>query len=227
MTYTGKFRLAPVALEVICTSVADARAAEKGGAARLELVVSLDRGGMTPPVALVDAVIEDAGTRTTLIEAARAIGARTPDGIVFGAVKDGAIDEALLEAIAAAAGRPVTFHRAFEAVSSSDDAIDVLAGHPAVDLVLCDGGPGPWPARADRIAAWSERARGRLRVMPGGGVTADAIDVLASRPRITDLHVGRLVREPDTVEGAVSRSKVAALVERLRRLRADPTRADG
>jgi hypothetical protein len=29
------------------------------------------------------------------------------------------------------------------------------------------------------------------------------------------------------VEGAVSRSKVAALVERLRRLRADPTRADG
>jgi copper homeostasis protein len=246
MTYTGKFRLAPVALEVICTSVADARAAEKGGAARLELVVSLDRGGMTPPVALVDAVlaavrvpvrvmvrateahqIEDAGTRTTLIEAAREIGARAPDGIVFGAVKDGAIDEALLEAIAAAAGRPVTFHRAFEAVPSSDDAIDVLAGHPAVDLVLCDGGPGPWPARADRIAAWSERARGRLRVMPGGGVTADAIDVLASRPRITDLHVGRLVREPDSVEGAVSRSKVAALVERLHRLRADPTRADG
>ena len=239
MTYTGKFRLPPVALEVICTSVADARAAEDGGAARLELVASLDRGGMTPSLALVDAVlaavqvpvrvmvratesheIGDAGTRAALVDAARAIGARTPDGIVFGAVREGAIDEALLDAIADAAGRPVTFHRAVEAVASGDDAIDLLAAHAAVDLVLCDGGPGPWQRRAERIAAWSTRARGRLRVIPGGGITSDAIDVLAARPQIGDVHVGRLVRDPEAAEGIVSAAKVAAVVERLRRIRA-------
>ena len=59
MTYTGKFRLPPIALEVICTSVADARAAEDGGASRLELVASLNRGGMTPPLELVEAVLAE------------------------------------------------------------------------------------------------------------------------------------------------------------------------
>ena len=228
-----------MALEVICTSVADARAAEDGGAARIELVASLDQGGMTPPLALVEAVLAavkvpvrvmvrateshevvDAGTRTALVDAARAIGARAPDGIVFGAVSGAAIDEVLLDAIAGAAGRPLTFHRAFEAVRRGDDGIDVLAAHAAVDLVLCDGGPGPWQARTKRIAGWIARAQGRLRVMPGGGVTSDAIDVLASCPGIVDLHVGRLVRDPETAAGLVSPAKVAMVVERLHSIRA-------
>jgi hypothetical protein len=46
-----------LALEVIATSVADAVAAEQGGADRLELVVDLSRGGMTPPAALVDEIL--------------------------------------------------------------------------------------------------------------------------------------------------------------------------
>lgn len=239
MTHTGKFPLPPVALEVICASVADARAADEGGAARVELVASLDRGGMTPPLELVDAVLEqvrlpvrvmvratesheirDKATRAALVEAAGQIGARRVDGIVFGAVRDTTIDEALLDAVAGAAGRPVTFHRAFEAVERGDAAIDVLAAHASVDFVLCDGGAGPWPTRAARIAAWASRAGGRLRVMPGGGITGDAVDVLARQPAIVDLHVGRLVRHPETVVGAVSAAKVAAVVKRLRRIRA-------
>lgn len=239
MAYTGKFPLPPVALEVICTSVDDARAAEDGGAARVELVAALDRGGMTPPLELVDAVlaavrlpvrvmvrvtesheIRDATMRAALLEAAREIGARAPDGIVFGAVREQTIDEPLLDAIAGAAGRPVTFHRAVEAVARGDDAVDVLAAHPSVDLVLCDGGPGSWPTRAARIAAWTARAGGGLRVMPGGGITGDAIEPLAQQPAIVDLHVGRLVRHPETVAGAVSAAKVAALARRLRQIRA-------
>jgi copper homeostasis protein len=239
MSYTGKFPLPPVALEVICTSVDDVRAAEDGGAARVELVASLDRGGMTPQLALVDAVlaavrvpvrvmvrasesheIHHATMRAALIEAAREIGTRAPDGIVFGAVRNGTVDEALLDAIAGAAGRPVTFHRAFEAVERGDDAIDVLAAHTAVDLVLCDGGPGAWPTRAARIAAWTTRAGGRLRVMPGGGITDDAVEALAQQPGIVDLHVGRLVRHPEMVAGRVSAPRVAAVVERLQRIRA-------
>jgi copper homeostasis protein len=158
--------------------------------------------------------------RTALVEAARAIGARAPDGIVFGAVRNGTVDEALLDAIAAAAGRPVTFHRAFEAVQRGEDAIDVLSAHPAVDLVLCDGGPGSWAARAARIAAWTTRAGGRLRVMPGGGIVGEAIEAFAQQAAIVDLHVGRLVRHPETVAGRVSAAKVAAVAERVRRIRA-------
>jgi copper homeostasis protein len=239
MTYASKFPLPPVALEVICTSVDDVRAAEDGGAARVELVASLDRGGLTPPLELVEAAlaavrlpvrvivrasetheIRDAPMRAALVEAARQIGALAPDGIVFGAVRDGVVDEALLDAVSAAAARPLTFHRAFEAVERGEDAIDVLAAHASVDLVLCDGGPGSWPARAARIAAWITRASGRLRVMPGGGVTGEAIEAFGRQPEIVDLHVGRLVRHPETAAGGVSAAKVAAVAERLRHIRA-------
>jgi copper homeostasis protein len=45
-------------IEVIAQSVADAVAAESGGADRLELVRELERDGLTPPPELVRAVRE-------------------------------------------------------------------------------------------------------------------------------------------------------------------------
>jgi copper homeostasis protein len=224
----------PVALEVIVTTVADALAAEAGGAARVELVRDLDRGGMTPGLALVDAVlhavripvrvmireteshtIADDGTRAALVSQARAIGERPVDGLVFGAVAGGGIDEALLDRIAEAGGRPVTFHRAFESLADPEAGIRRLAAHPAVDLVLCDGGPGGWATRAARIGSWTRLSGGGVRVMPGGGVTAEAIAPLAGVREIRDLHVGRLVRTPETGGGEVDSAKVAALVRQL------------
>jgi copper homeostasis protein len=48
-------------LEVIATGVADAVAAEQGGADRIELVADLARGGMTPPLAVVESVLDRVG----------------------------------------------------------------------------------------------------------------------------------------------------------------------
>lgn len=228
----------PIALEVIATSVADAVAAEAGGAARIELVRDLGRGGLTPDVSVVDAVldavripvrvmireaeshaVEDSGMRARLVAHARAIGQRRVDGVVFGAVTAGHIDRPLLDQVAEASGRPVTFHRAFEALADPDGAIGRLAAHPAVDLILCDGGSGDWARRLARIAAWNRMAGGALRVMPGGGVTGEAVAALAAMAAIQDVHVGRLVRVPEEVDGEVSVAKVAALVRQLADLR--------
>jgi copper homeostasis protein len=227
----------PITLEVIATSVADASAAEAGGASRIELVRDLARGGLTPDLEVVDAVLDavripvrvmireseshaiDAATRATLVSEARAIGRRPVDGLVVGGVTGGEIDEALVNGVADASGRRLTFHRAFESVTDADAAIRRLAAHPAVDLVLCDGGPGDWETRAARIAAWTRLAGDGLRVMPGGGVTTESIASLARAPEIRDLHVGRLVRAPETVDGVVSSAKVSALVRRLAGLR--------
>ena len=228
----------PIALEVIVTSVSDALAAEAGGAARIELVRDLGHGGLTPDVSLVDAVLDavrlpvrvmvreteshsigDPDVRAHLVAQARAIGQRPVDGVVFGAVTGGDIDRPLLDRIADASGRSITFHRAFEALADPGAAIGLLAAHPAVDLVLCDGGPGDWATRSARIAAWTRLAHGALRVMPGGGLTAEAIAALAAVPVIQDLHVGRLVREPEVVDGEVSAARVAALVRRLADIR--------
>ena len=229
---------APLALEVIATSVADARAAEQGGAARIELVAALDFGGMTPPIALVEDVlaqvripvrvmvrqterheVADPVMRLRLVDQARLIGQKAVDGLVFGALADGRIDEPLLDAVAAASGRPITFHRAFEGLVDAATGLAVLARHPAVDRVLCDGGPGTWPERALRLSGWAAEASGGVQMLAGGGITEDALTALSEVQGLREVHVGRLVREPATVNGVVSAARVAGLVARLRRMR--------
>jgi len=230
--------IGPLALEVIATSLDDALAAEEGGAKRIELVTSFERGGLTPSLAMVETVLSRVGipvrvmvresepheapdpqVRRRLVEQARAIGQHAVDGLVFGALVDGRIDEALLDAVAGAAGRPITFHRAFEDLTDQDEGLVILARHPAVDRVLCDGGAGGWPERARRLGTWSARAGTGLQVLPGGGVTKDALTALSRVPGLREIHVGRIVREPATAAGAVSARRVADLVAYLRELR--------
>jgi len=229
---------APLALEVIATSLDDAMAAEQGGAARIELVAALDRGGLTPPTALVERVllavripvrvmvrddepheVPDAHARRRLVEQATALGQHPVDGLVFGAVAAGRIDEALLDEVSGAATRPVTFHRAFEALADPLAGLDVLARHPAVDRVLCDGGSGSWAERAARLGQWSRRAGPGLLMMAGGGITAEALAPLSDVSELQEVHVGSLVREPATAAGVVSAARVASLVARLAQLR--------
>jgi copper homeostasis protein len=227
-----------IALEVIATSVEDAVAAERGGASRIELVAALDRGGLTPALTLVDAVLARVSlpvrvmvrdsephevpnpvVRARLVEQARAIGTRPIHGLVFGALASGRIDEALLDAVSGAAGQPVTFHRAFEEVSDPLAALVTLRRHPAVDRILCDGGAGTWDERASRLRRWAEFAGPSVTMLVGGGVTDEALVALAQEPSIREVHVGRIVREPPAVEGQVSVARVEAVVRRLEALR--------
>lgn len=225
-----------LALEVIATSLDDALAAEDGGAARIELVADLDRGGLTPPLSLVEAVITrltipvrvmvrhvephevpDSRQRARLQETAAALAAYSIDGVVFGALTNGTVDEALLADVSDAAGCPITFHRAFEHVVSYDQAIETLLRHPRVDRILADGGPGTWAERSERLASWAARAAPRIGILPGGGITSDALGFLLETPGIREVHVGRVVREPATVDGRVSASLVRGLVGQLTR----------
>ena len=111
-------------LEVIACSVADAIEAEKGGAGRLEVVRSLDRGGLTPPFELVRAikdavdlplrvmVRESDGYETTgeteiekLCAAADEFSRLDVDGLVLGFLKGKSIDLDLTARVLAAAPR--------------------------------------------------------------------------------------------------------------------------
>jgi len=230
--------IAPLALEVIAASLDDALAAEQGGAARIELVAWLARGGLTPALELVDAVLSrvripvrvmvrdsephevaDPLVRRHLVEQARAVGERPVDGLVFGALVDGRIDEALLDAVGSAAGRLITFHRAFEELANPQVGLATLARHPMVDRVLCDGGPGDWPSRAERLRAWSVLAGPGLHLLPGGGITEEALTAISRVAALQEVHVGRLAREPPSASGVVSARRVADLVALLGQLR--------
>lgn len=223
-------------LEVIATSLDDALAAEDGGAGRLEIVYDLDRGGMTPPMPLVDAILSRVHipirvmvreeepfvpTAPSVIEvmASRVRDfARLPiDGIVVG-VLDAArrVDVLSLgRVLQAAPAVGVTFHRAFEDVADQAAAIDTLAQHIAVDTVLTSAGSGPWSERLVRLRAIALRAGPGFRVLAAVGVDRAVIDAIdPSWP--FDIHVGRAARDPERNDAPVSARRVRNLSSQLR-----------
>ncbi len=217
-------------LEVIACSVHDAIEAERGGAGRLELVRDLHRGGMTPSIELVEAVLAavtipvrvmvreadsyDAGDPYQLehlASLAHRFASLGVQGLVCGFIRDNRIDISAMKAIVDASGSTrITFHRAFEELPDPIVALHQLERSPAVDRVLTSGGGGDWACKVERMREWA-RVSPSIGILAGGGVDLAALRVLA-RAGVTEAHVGRAARVPATVEGEVSAARVAELV---------------
>lgn len=231
----------PRALEVIVLSLDDARAAEAGGATRLEVVRDIQDDGLTPLVALVETLLahvriplrimvrprnrfmlDDPGHHDEVVRDAR-LYAQLPVDLVTGYVRatpHGAtrLDLRALELVSRAAPRArITVHRAVEHVTEAL-ATD-LRECPAVDRVLSGGGAGTWSARAHALEQL-QASIAPLCLVVGGGVTEDAVEVLVPRSAFRELHVGRLVRVGESYRAPVDERAVATL--RRRWLERDP-----
>ena len=122
-------------LEIIATSVADAIAAERSGADRLELCAALSEGGLTPSLGLVEAVVQavdipvhvivrphsrtfqyDESDLAVMLADIRYIKQAGAAGIVIGVLnEDNKVNtEALSRLLKEAGEMKVTFHRAFD-----------------------------------------------------------------------------------------------------------------
>jgi copper homeostasis protein len=225
--------VAPVLIEVIVQTVADAREAAQGGADRLEIVRDIRVGGLTPPVSLVRAIAAETslpvrvilrendeyglepGELPRLRRAAAELAEIGVDGIVVGFARDGrlALDD-LASVLEAASELPVTFHRAFDQLSDPFAAIDELARIPQIDRILTDAGGGGAASRCERLRQYTERAAGRLEILAGGGVDDEAFALFVRTGCVREIHVGRIAREGGDPEAPVS----AACVRRLREL---------
>jgi len=225
--------LPPIKLEVIVQTVDDARAAEEGGADRLEVVRSMRDGGLTPALPVVEAikratslplrvmVRENAGFETSdaEIEVLRAaawnFAKLEVDGLVVGFARSGELSLAEFSAvIEAAPGVLVTFHRAFDSLNDQLSAIDTLSTIRRVDGILTSGGQGSAAERCARLHQFVERAGSRLSIIAGGGVDLEPFELLARSRTVSWIHVGRAARDGKDPEGPVS----AASVRRLRDL---------
>ena len=218
-------------LEVIACSVHDAIEAQRGGAGRLELVRELGRGGLTPPLDLVEEVMgrvtipvrvmireadgyaagtaADIDRLARLAERAASLGA---DGVVVGFLRGDQIDVAAMSEVLAASNTiRATFHRAFDDLPNPIEALRELRRWPVIDRVLSSGGPGTWHDRAARLRLWSTVAAPSIGLLPGGGIDADAVAILADEG-LAEAHTGRAAREPRTADGTVSAQRVAELL---------------
>lgn len=199
-----------VLIEACIDSTADAAAAERAGAGRLELCGGLLEGGTTPSLGLVRAVVARAGVPVVAmirprggdflysageievmlrdIEAAKAAGVH---GIAGGALHaNGAVDEDGTEALLeAAAPLPFTFHRAFDMTRDLDEALDACLAL-GIARVLTSGGSATALAGAAVIGRLVDKAGARLTVIAAGGVRADHIRRLVEATGVREVHLG-------------------------------------
>jgi copper homeostasis protein len=199
-----------IRVEGCVESIAGAVAAERAGAARIELCANLAEQGTTPELR----TLEEARTRLAIpivvmirpraggfaytsdelatmerdIARARAAGAA---GVALGTLTpDGAVDLPVLRALLRAAGPLETvFHRAFDAIPDKEEALEALID-AGVTRVLTSGGAPTALEGLPAIAALVARARGRVAVMPGGEVDAPAATALVRQAGVRELHVG-------------------------------------
>jgi len=216
-------------LEVIVTSLEDAREAEAGGADRLEIVRDLGVGGLTPSLALVKEIVTGVATpaRVMVRETANFLVHGKPemdsllrtmaelaqlpiDGVVLGFLKNRGVDLRTTERILREGPKVrATFHRAFEETRAPFDDLAVLENLKQVDRILTSGGPGDWAEKAAKLEALQQACRGRITILAGGGMTLEGVRYLRKHTSLGEFHVGAAVRIPATLSGAVSAKQVA------------------
>lgn len=219
-------------LEVIACSVADAIEAHKGGAGRLEVVRELDRGGLTPSIELVRAikeavdlplrvmVRESYGFGTSdemeierLCDASSELSSLGIDGLVMGFLKCGTIDlELTSRVLACAPGLNATFHHAFESAGHQLQAVTQLKSLPQMDRILSNGGAGELEKRRGRLVAYEQAAAPEIKIIAGGGIDRNAIEILRHTTAIREFHVGRAARQGFNIAGPVQVELVRELV---------------
>lgn len=225
-------RTAGALLEACVDSLPSALAAESGGAGRIELCDRLDVGGLTPPPALVAAVVAclripvvvlvrprggdfvyDRADRAALgegVRVAKEFGAR---GVAIGALHpDGSPDVDLVGKLVELA-RPmeVTFHRAFDAASDQFAALESLVGL-GVERVLTSGGAPSAELGIGRLRELVKASAGRATILAGGGLGPGSAVRIVRATGVREVHAHSALLGPS---GVTDPALVRSLVESL------------
>ncbi|MFI5896507.1 copper homeostasis protein CutC [Actinoplanes sp. NPDC051513] len=180
------------------------------GVDRIELCSALALGGLTPSLGLILTAAATAGLPPAHVlvrprpggfvyspgEAAvitadigYAVSAGAA-GVVVGGVRDGKVDTDLMARVVHAAGeRPVTFHRAFDTLEGTAEAVETL-----IDL-----GVARILASATDLATLAtavDAAAGRIEIMAGGGVRPHLVEKIV-RTGVDAIHASAKHAVPD------------------------------
>jgi copper homeostasis protein len=202
-----------ILVEACVDSVASSRAAQDGGADRLELCAALFDGGTTPSVGMIAACkaavsipvvvmirprgggfvysAEESDVMRRDIVASRDVGA---DGVVIGGLRtDGVIDVTLVRSLVdAARDMHVIFHRAFDYTPDLEASLEMLID-AGVKRVLTGGGPSTAAEGAPVLGKLVRQAGSRITVLAGGSVREENVEQLVSVSGVREVHV-RLTR---------------------------------
>src|SRR5215469_299552 len=197
-------------LEISLDSVESAIAAERGGAARVELCANLPQGGTTPSAGMIATVRKE--IRIGLHVMVRPRGGDfcysahefelmkrdilmakqlRADGIVLGILcADGTVDmNSTRELIELARPVSVTFHRAFDMTVNLHGALERIIESGAA-RVLTSGGEPHAEKALDAIQGLVHAVRNRIGVIVCGGVREHNVRRILDATGAHEVHVG-------------------------------------
>ena len=194
--------------------------AMQAGARRIELCDNLAVGGTTPSYGVTKAAVELAANYDTtimtmirprggdfvyndleiaiMLEDIRLTAQAGNQGVVFGALTaDKKLDKANLEKlIAASKGMEIVFHMSFDELSDDDqlEAIDWLSQAGVTRILTRAGVSGD--SLEKRFAHYHrilEHAKGKIEILPGGGIDLDNRQTFIDQLGVTQLHGTKVV----------------------------------
>ena len=194
--------------------------AMQAGARRIELCDNLAVGGTTPSYGVTKAAVELAANYDTtimtmirprggdfvyndleiaiMLEDIRLTAQAGSQGVVFGALTaDKKLDKPNLEKlIAASKGMEIVFHMAFDELSEEDqlEAIDWLSQAGVTRILTRAGVSGD--SLEKRFAHYHrllEHAKGKIEILPGGGIDLDNRQTFIDQLGVTQLHGTKVV----------------------------------
>ena len=194
--------------------------AMQAGARRIELCDNLAVGGTTPSYGVTKAAVELAANYDTtimtmirprggdfvyndleiaiMLEDIRLTAQAGSQGVVFGALTaDKKLNKANLEKlIAASKGMEIVFHMAFDELSDDDqlEAIDWLSQAGVTRILTRAGVSGD--SLEKRFAHYHrilEHAKGKIEILPGGGIDLDNRQTFIDQLGVTQLHGTKVV----------------------------------
>ena len=194
--------------------------AMQAGARRIELCDNLAVGGTTPSYGVTKAAVELAANYDTtimtmirprggdfdyndleiaiMLEDIRLTAQAGSQGVVFGVLTaDKKLDKPNLEKlIAASKGMEIVFHMAFDELSDKDqlEAIDWLSQAGVTRILTRAGVSGD--SLEKRFAHYHrilEHAKGKIEILPGGGIDLDNRQTFIDQLGVTQLHGTKVV----------------------------------
>ena len=194
--------------------------AMQAGARRIELCDNLAVGGTTPSYGVNKAAVELAANYDTtimtmirprggdfvyndleidiMLEDIRLTAQAGSQGVVFGVLTaDKKLDKPNLEKlIAASKGMEIVFHMAFDELSYEDqlEAIDWLSQAGVTRILTRAGVSGD--SLEKRFAHYHrilEHAKGKIEILPGGGIDLDNRQTFIDQLGVTQLHGTKVV----------------------------------
>ena len=194
--------------------------AMQAGARRIELCDNLAVGGTTPSYGVTKAAVELAANYDStimtmirprggdfvyheleiaiMLEDIRLTAQAGSQGVVFGALTaDKKLDKANLEKlIAASKGMEIVFHMAFDELGEEDqlEAIDWLSQAGVTRILTRAGVSGD--SLEKRFAHYHrilEHAKGKIEILPGGGIDLDNRQTFIDQLGVTQLHGTKVV----------------------------------